>query len=291
MKLGVVGMVPADIRTLQSKHLKSIQALDLTAACFHVGAELLFDLKTSDYHKVKSLYADHGLELPQMGIGYRECLFDPDPAVRRRVMEIIGRGLEVAHEFAAQTALIRTGSLNPSGSYNPSRKNHTPEALAQLLETLRMIAAKAESVGQTIVIETHVLTILNSPEIIADVVRQIGSERIKIVMDYVNHFQTLSQVYASTDRINQIFDTMGALCPVAHCKDITVRDGFVVHFDEEVPGEGELDLATVFRRWHALDPNGYMLLEHLPNELYPLAASNTRRIAAEAGVPISQVGQ
>lgn len=287
MKLGVVGMLPADIRTLQSKHLKSIRALQLTAACFHVGPELLFELKAADYQKVKSLYADHGMEPIQMGIGYRECLFDPDAAVRQRVVNLIGRGLEVAREFGAQVALIRTGSLNPSGSYNPSRKNHTPEALAQLVETLRMIAAKAEAVGQTVVIETHVLTILNSPEIIVDVVKQVGSQRIQIVMDYVNHFQTLSQVYDSTARLNHIFDTMGALCPVAHCKDITLRDGLVLHIDEEVPGEGELDLATAFRRWHALDPNGYMLLEHLPNELYPLAAGNAQRIATEAGVPIA----
>lgn len=288
MKLGVVGMLPADIRTLQSKHLKSIRALQLSAACFHVGPDLLFDLKAADYQKVKSLYADHGMEIIQMGIGYRECLFDPDAAVRQRVINLIGRGLEVAREFGAQVALIRTGSLNPSGSYNPSRKNHTPEALAQLVETLHAIAAKAEAVGQTIVIETHMLTILSSPEIIVDVVKQVGSERIQIVMDYVNHFQTLSQVYDSTARINHIFDTMGSLCPVAHCKDIVVRNSTLLYLDEEVPGEGELDLVTVFQRWQALNPERYMLFEHLAPELYPLAASNTRRIAAEAGVPISE---
>ena len=287
MKLGVVGMLPADIRTLQPKHLKSIQALGLSAACFHVGKEILFEIKPDQCQKVKQLYAQMGVNLAQMGIGYGECLFDPDASVRQRVLGIIDRGIEVAREFDAGVALIRTGSLNPTGAYNPSRRNHEPEALARLVESLGKIASKAEAVGQTIVIETHVLTILNSPEIIADVVKQVGSQRIRIVMDYVNHFQTLSHVYGSTARINHIFDTMGALCPVAHCKDISVRDGFVMHFDEEIPGEGELDLATVFRRWHDLNPDNYMLLEHLANELYPLAASNALRIAKEAGVPIT----
>ena len=110
----------------------------------------------------------------------------------------------------------------------------------------------AESVGQTIVIETHVLTILNSPELIVEVISQIGSDRVRIVMDFVNHFQALSQIYASTSRLNYIFDTMGALCPVAHCKDICVENGFVMHFDEAVPGDGELDLACAMRRWQLL---------------------------------------
>ena len=41
------------------------------------------------------------------------------------------------------------------------------------------------------VIETHVLTIMNSPEINVEILRAVGSERMKVVMDYVNHFQAL----------------------------------------------------------------------------------------------------
>ena len=105
-------------------------------------------------------------------------------------------------------------------------------------------------------------------------------------MDYVNHFQSLHQVYHSTARLEHIFDVMGPICPVGHCKDIRMRDGLVVHIDEEVPGEGELDLETALRRWHELYPEGYMLLEHLPAEKYPLASQNVHRIAAAAGIEI-----
>lgn len=50
------------------------------------------------------------------------------------------------------------------------------------------------------------------------------------------------------DKLNHIFDVMGPIRVIGHCKDIRVRDGFVVHFDEEIPGQGELDLATALRR-------------------------------------------
>jgi hypothetical protein len=53
-----------------------------------------------------------------------------------------------------------------------------------------------------------------------------------------------------------------------------------------VPGVGELDLGTMLRRFHALYPRGYGLIEHLPIDKVALASANVRRIAAECGVPI-----
>jgi sugar phosphate isomerase/epimerase len=178
--------------------------------------------------------------------------------------------------------------------------------MERLIETLRRVADKAEAEGQTIVIETYATTIMDSPETNAQIVQAVGSERIRIVMDFVNHFQSLAQVYNSTARINHIFDVMGPVCPIGHCKDISVGNDLALHLNENIPGEGELDTATALRRWQALHPDGYLLLEHMPHEKLPhdpspgdyqrleqrllekyaLAARNVHRIAREAGVPI-----
>jgi len=157
MRLGVVGMLPRDFRTITSAHLEAIQALNLTGAGFHAPGELLSEITAADCHRTQQLFANAGLDLVQFGIGYHECLFDPDAAVRQQVISTIERGIEVAHELGAHACLIRTGSLSPSGSYSPSRQNLTPESRARLLESLQRIAAKAEDVAQTVVIETHLL--------------------------------------------------------------------------------------------------------------------------------------
>lgn len=310
MRLGVVGMLPQDFRTITPSHLETIRGLGLTGACFHGDGPTLFDIKPADCQQVQRLYADANMDLVQFGVGYRECLFDPDAAVRKQVITKIARGIEVACQLNAHACLIRTGSLNPAGSYAASKKNHESGCYERLIETLCTIADKAEQEGQTIVIETHILTIMNSPEVNAQVVKDVGSPRIQIVMDYVNHFQNLQQVFQSTERVNHIFDVMGPVCPLGHCKDIRIGNNLVLHIDEEVPGEGELDMVTVLRRWHQLRPDGYMLLEHLPDlpvakaetgpvatlgwtplenvphQRYIQAARNVHRIAAEAGVPI-----
>lgn len=315
MRLGIVGLLPGDFREITGAHLNALQQLGLTGASFHGGGDLLNAVSVADCERVQATYADAGMDLVQFGIGFGECLFSPDAAMREQVVGKVARGIDVAKQLGAHCCLIRTGSLSPRGSYSPHRENHSAASWERLVATMRQIADQAERVGQTVVIETHVLTILNSPEANVALVDTVGSDRIRIVMDYVNHFQTLMQVYNSGERLNQIFDVMGDVCPVGHCKDITVNDGFVVHFSEEVPGEGELDLTTALRRWHALRPDGYMLLEHLSApepettddhptqehvghalgwsprtiatyELYAKAARNVQRIATEAGVPI-----
>ncbi len=286
MRLGVVGYVPGDPRVVTEEVLREALDLEVTSVCYHGPGEILDELTAADCDRVNALYDDLGLELAQFGIGYRECLFDPDGAVRDRVVRTIQRGLEVGSALRAHNVLIRTGSLNPGGSYDPAPENHEPGRLEVLIDTLSRVVDKAEEEGMTVVVETHALTIMGAPEINRQVVDAVGSDRLRVVMDFVNHFQSLAQVYDSTERLNHIFDVMGPISTVAHIKDISVEPGFVIHMNEEVPGTGELDLVTAVRRWEALHPDGYMLVEHLPEDKIPTAVANVRRIAAEAGVAI-----
>lgn len=286
MRLGVCGMVPDDFRDINDSHLNAIRKLNLTAVAFHGNGDILRDVTSEECDSVRKKIAAADLDLPQFGIGFPECLFDPEESVIKHVLSKIERGIEVGSMLGAHNTLIRTGSLNPAGSYSPWRENHAPDSYKRLLDTLSVVACKAETEGTTIVIETHILTIMNSPETNVKVVAETGSERIRIVMDFVNHFQTLAQVFDSTDRINHIFNTMGSISPVGHVKDIRADSGLVLHLNEEIPGEGELDIATALQRWHECQPDGYMLLEHLPTEKYPRASDNVHRIAREAGVEI-----
>ena len=286
MRLGVVGMLPADFRNIDADHLEAIAALRLTGAGFHSPGELLGEVKMAECDQVAAEFASVGIDLVQFGIGFGECLFDPDEEVRERVLNKIRRGLEVGRDLGAHVVLIRTGSLNPAGSYSPCRDNHTPESRQRLIQSLREVADKAESVDTTVVVETHLLTIMDSPETNAQVLEAVGSKRMKVVMDYVNHFQTLHQVYDSSPRLHHIFDCMGPISTVGHCKDLMPSDGLVLHLDEAIPGDGELDMAVALKRWEEFYPDGYMLLEHLPDEKYPRASANTHDIAAAAGIDI-----
>jgi sugar phosphate isomerase/epimerase len=286
MRLGVVGMLPNDFRTCTPAQLSAITALGVTGFGCHLDSALAFEITTADCSAFKALYSAAGLELAQFSLTYTDCLFAPEPAVRAAVTEKIGRGIALAQQLGAQALLIRPGSLNPAGPWTPARDNHRPESLERLIETLRPIAAQAEATDVLLVMETHATSIMDSPEICRAVIEAVGMSKLRLTMDVVNHFQTLRQTYGSGDRIDHIFDIIGDIAPVAHIKDIIVQPKHVLHLDETVPGEGELDIGRLLRRFQALYPHGYGLIEHLPIDKVPLANANVRRIAAECGVPI-----
>jgi sugar phosphate isomerase/epimerase len=286
MRLGVVGMLPNDFRTCTPDQMQAIAELGFTGFGCHLDGALAPEIRPADCAAFTALHTAAGLELAQFSLTYDDCLFAPSPAARAAATNKIARGIGLARQLRAQAFLIRPGSMNPAGPWTPARDNHRPESLERLIDTLRPIARQAEADDVLIVIETHATSIMDSPELCRDILAAIGSPKLQTVMDAVNHFQTLRQVYDSSERLNHIFDVMGPIAPVAHIKDIVVQNRHVLHLEEATPGEGELDIGLLLRRFQALYPDGYGLIEHLPIDKVPLANANVRRIAAECGVPI-----
>ena len=286
MRLGIVGMLPGDFRTFTKEQMEAIRALQFTGFGFHFDGDHIFEVTNVACNQFNEFMAGENLDVVQFAITYNECLFHPNSTVRERVTAKINRGTEIAHQLGAHAYLIRPGSLNPDGPWTSHQDNYLPGNLEHLIETLKPIAQKAEAEGVTLITETHAVSIMDSPETCKHVVDSVGSNHLRIVMDAVNHFQSLRQVYNSAERLNHIFDVMGPIAPVAHIKDIKVQNGLVLHLDEEVAGEGELDQAVMLKRFDALHPDGYGLIEHLPMSKIPLANANVRRIAAENGINI-----
>jgi len=280
-------MLPGDFRTFTKVQLAEIRALTFTGFGFHLSGDDIFAITSADYRRYHQLLAGEGLDLAQFAITYDDCLFHPDPALRERAIAKINRGTEIAAQLGAQAFLLRPGGLNPTGPWAPHRDNHRPENTARLVETLQPIAQKAEQEGVLLALETHAVSVMDPPEKCRAIIEAVGSANLRLIMDAVNHFQCLQQVYHSTEWVNHIFDVIGPIAPLAHLKDLKVSNGLVLHIDQEVPGEGELDLALVLRRFDALHPAGYGLIEHLTLAQIPQAVANIRRIAAENGVTIT----
>ena len=286
MRLGIVGMLPGDFRTFTQAQMAAIRALSFTGFGFHLNGDDIFAITADDCQRYRTFMAGEDLDLAQFAITYNECLFHPEPAIRERAIVKINRGTEIAAQLGAQAFLLRPGGLNSDGPWTPHRDNHRPENTPLLVETLQPIARKAEQEGVLLAMETHAVSVMDPPEKCRAIIDAVGSPNLRLIMDAVNHFQCLQQVYHSSGWVNHIFDVMGPLAPLAHLKDLKLSNGLVLHIDQEVPGEGQLDLALVLRRFEALFPTGYGLIEHLTLDQIPRAVTNIRRIAADNGVVI-----
>ena len=286
MRLGFVGMLQGDPRQHREETFEQIRSLGVPGVGFHLSGDLLPHLSAGDIAACRQRFSTFGLELAQTAITYRDCLFDPSPEARKVAVDKILTGAELSETLGAQAYLIRPGSLNPAGSWTPHPDNHQPESIARLEETLRSIANGLDGTSTLCVLETHVVSIVRSPEVARDLIQSIDSPHLKLVADPVNHFESLPQVFDSTTRLKHIFDLVGADSPVLHIKDIKPGNGLVVHIDEAPPGEGLLDLETVLTRFHQDHPNGYGLVEHLPDQKIPDALRAVQSIAEKAGVPL-----
>ncbi len=285
MRLGVVGIC-SDFRSLNQEEIDAVQELEFTGVSYHFSSSKIAEVSSEECDNCRFLLEKAQLDLVQFGITYDQCLFDPNSLIREAAIKAVNCGMPVARDLGAFHYLFRPGSLNPDGAWTSHKDNHLPESMDRLIETLKPIAENAEKTEITLVMETHAVSIMGSPEICKEIVDKIGSDRLRIVMDFVNHFQSLKQVYESVARLNHIFDVMGPVAPMAHIKDISVQNGLVLHLNEEVPGEGELEIGVALQRFNDLYPDGYGLIEHLPIEKIPLANTNVRKIAAENGVSI-----
>jgi sugar phosphate isomerase/epimerase len=280
-------MLPGDFRTHTPEHFDAINELGFTGAGFHFPGEEAGSITSADIDASRALFSDSNIDLSQMAVTYKECLFDPDPAPRKLATQKIIDTAAIASALSAQHFLIRPGSRNQAGSWTPHRENHTEASWALFVETLSEVAEGLDKHGVIAVMESHLVSIIKNPEACVRMVDEVGSPNLRIVMDYVNHFESLDQVYASANRLDHIFDTMGTLSPVMHIKDISLGKGLVLHIEESIPGTGELDLAHCFTRFHNLFPDGYGLIEHLAPALIPEATHNTRSIANTANIPIT----
>jgi sugar phosphate isomerase/epimerase len=281
----VVHMLPNDFRTFTPDHVRPVLDMGFTGFGHHFGGDPAA-VTEAECERARSVWEPLGLDLAQFVLLYGECLFDPDEGVRRGIARKINAGNRVARMLRAGVHLIRPGSRNPAGSWTPHPENHTRASMDRFVETLRHIAADAEAQEVTVVVECHVVSIMRSPDVCVEVIERVGSPRMRVVMDPVNHFESIQQAFNSTRHLNDMFDRMGAMAPIGHAKDLRVGNDLVSHLDEEVPGEGVLDYRTFLRRFQACNPDGYLLIEHIPPDRIPAAAAFIRRTAEEVGVEI-----
>jgi len=114
--------------------------------------------------------------------------------------------------------------------------NDTPEAMADLVEVMRAAARAAEEHGVTLAFEPEVNNVINTTEKARQLIDEVGSPAVKVVMDPANIFKRgeLPQMQA---KLRQAFDLLGDDIAVAHAKDLD-HDGEAGHLGA---GEGLMD--------------------------------------------------
>ncbi len=279
MRSGVVGLMPRHPREVTPETARRLRENGFTGVTVIVPDPL--EAKREEYERAGAILRDGGIAVAQANPRY-EIIIHPDED--KRALGI--RGLQAACQCAAWlqagTTYVRPGSLNPSGPWTPHPENTSLKTLMRLVDSLRQAARAAEDVGIPLAIEAGGVSPLDTPERVRDVIEAVGSPALRFNADPVNLVRSLDDMYNTTSLINRLFDLCGRYVVCAHTKDVTYESALYPRIHECLLGEGVCDHVTYLRRFEEACPDGFMLIEHLPDEKVPAAKRNLDRFVEQA---------
>lgn len=281
MKPGVVGFVPADPAEITSRTAAIIRGHGFVGTTVRVVAPLEADPEA--LRRAGQVLRDGGVEVVQCNPQY-ELLVDPVESRRALGIRQLQAAARCARLLGAHNVYIRPGSLSAAGAWRPHPENTRLRTIERLLDSLRQVAKAGEDEGVPFALEGADCSPLDTPDRIRDVLEAVGSPAMRFNADPVNLVGSLEDLYDNASLTNRLFDLVGRWIICGHVKDISYIESLTVHLEEVPLGEGLFDQVTYIRRFEATCPDGYFMLEHLPDEAYAQAKENVDGMLGLAGV-------
>jgi sugar phosphate isomerase/epimerase len=167
-------------------------------------------------------------------------MIHPDPSVRAQGLRRLELLLSEARAMGTSLVTLCTGTRDPEDQWRRHPDNDTPEAWADLLTEMEKAAALAEAFGVDLGIEPEHANVVSSAASAAQLLREVPSPRLRIVLDPANLVEG-----ADTDQprlFAEACDLLGDRIALAHAKD---RDAM----GAVVPaGTGIIDFDAFFTR-------------------------------------------
>ena len=282
MLLGISGLVDGDWRAIDANVLRNVRSLGF--AVLQVRVDDPRDLDPASAGALRALFEEHGVAMGQTVGNYGGGLVAVDDNERSAAIEFVKRMCGVTAELSAPDTYLRPGSLNPGSPWFPHPDNRSQEVFDRLVDSARQICATAESEGVTVAVEGGVVCPLYSALRVRDFIDAVGSPNLGLNMDPVNFVGSIEQAYDTTSLQREFYDLLPDRIVGAHAKDFRLVDALLPRFEEEVIGHGLLDQHEFLTGMQAVCPVGHVLIEHLPDELVPVAARGLRSAADAAGI-------
>jgi sugar phosphate isomerase/epimerase len=279
--------VPRDPRALDDRFCKWAADLGVSVLATHLGPTPEDVLPHAA--ETRERLAGWGLRIVQ-ATGYNPVLVGTDETRRAADLDRLTRAYEVARQLGSPMVLTGCGSYHPTHQYGPHPRNHSAEARERMIAFLRPAARRAEEHGVILALECHMITALDTPAHIREIVDAVGSPALKVNFDPVNLLTSIDAVYASGAEMEAMLAELGPRYHwTAHAKDVLIESRLALHFDETVCGDGLLDWPAYLRcaeRLGTTERPAVVLVEHMPAFLAPRGLAFLRGQAAAAGVSI-----
>ena len=200
--------------------------------------------------------ASRGISIAAVNGTFNMC--HPDPAERVLGLKRLAVIAAAARHLGTPVVTLCTGTRNRDGMWRKHPDNNLPDAWHDLVEVMAAAAQIAETHNVTLAFETEVANVVDSAVKSRRLIDEIGSPRLKVVMDGANIFHT-GELPRMREMLDEAFDLLGNDIALAHAKDLD-RDGEAGHL---AAGHGLLDYGHYIGNFRRVGYDGAIILHGL----------------------------
>ncbi|GAB6164761.1 sugar phosphate isomerase/epimerase [Thermostilla marina] len=271
MQLGIFAKVfvrPTWEETLTAVAATGLRAVHFNMKCVY-GDSLPEAIDPAVCYAVRARAEDLGLDIVSISGTFN--MAHPDAAYREACLQRFKVLAEACPHLGVRIVSLCTGTRDPNDMWRAHPDTHTPEAWRDMRATLDAVLELAEAHDLTLVIETEVANVIDTPHKARRLLDEVASPRLKIIMDAANLFHH-GQLARMHEVIDEAVELLGPDIVLAHAKDLE-RDG---EAGQSAAGTGLLDYDCYLRALKRVGFDGPLLLHSLTEAQVPASVAFLR---------------
>lgn len=236
----------------------AIAAAGFTCTQFNMAcaglASMPDDIPSPVIDAIRHAARAHRVEIVALSGTYN--MIHPDVLVRRSGLSRLRTLAAACVRLETGLVTLCTGTRDPLDQWRHHPANDEPSAWRDLITALEVAIGIAEEYDIYLGIEPELANVVNSAPKARRLLDELGSLRLRIVLDPANLFERLS-LKEQRDRVSAAVDLLGDRMAIAHAKDRWADGRFVA------AGQGVLDYDHFIRCLHACGFTGPLIAHGL----------------------------
>lgn len=218
-------------------------------------------------------------------VGAWKNMLDPDSAKRRDNLQYVTDRCALAEAIGARCCVDIAGSYNPDSWFGPNPKNLSREFFDATVENCRHILDQVKPARTRFTIEMMGWNLPDGPDAYLDLIRAVDRKAFGVHLDVCNGVNSPQRFYNNSDFIRECFRKLGPWIISCHAKDLRWDIELNVHFEEVIPGRGQIDYRAYLTELSKLPTEVPLMLEHLKtSEEYDEGRHYIQKVGEQAGL-------
>lgn len=257
--------------------LAAVRAAGYDVAHFNLaivgGPSMPATVAAQDCAEVADASRSTGVPIAAVSATYN--MIHPDLSQRAAGMAALEAMIHAAPLMGTRLVTLCTGTRHPTDQWAYHPDNSSPEAWRELCGEMARAVRVAEQVGVDLGVEPELANVVSSAAYAQRLIDEMGSPRIRIVLDPANLFESATPAEAR-GIVARAVDLLGDSISMAHAKDRAGNGAFVT------AGAGIVDFPDFVRRLASVGFDGPLVTHGLAEDEAPTVAVFLRGVIDEA---------